>query len=91
MGAFSVRYIIHAELIDFPHAAFVVFCFSLTVRILLSNVYTTYNDTIRHAIDDARKNDRKKLTRLFHYRVEKPYVNEVITLGIELIRAGDIS
>lgn len=65
--------------------------FSLTVRILLSNVYTTYNDTIRHAIDDACKNDRKKLTRLFHYRVEKPYANEVITLGIKLICAGDIS
>lgn len=51
--------------------------------------YRCVERNIRHAIDDAYRIDPKKLTHLFHYKIKKPYANEVIMLGIDLIRSGD--
>ena len=53
--------------------------------------YQCVERNIRHAINDAYMIDPKKLTHLFHYKINKPYANEVILLGIDLIRSGNFS
>ena len=41
---------------------------------------------IRRAIDSAYEYDPERIRGLFYYKVDKPYISEVISLAVESIR-----
>ena len=45
---------------------------------------------IRRAIESAYTYDPERLTSVFYYKTGKPYVTEVISIAVELIRFGNI-